>query len=96
MTEYRSLLSRKWNQYGEKFDPSDLDRRFVRYFNSGERIRVRTMGEELTGTVGVTMGWKPCFLLMRTVRSTGSVFTLGPRDEILAVQKGRKYVPIPS
>jgi hypothetical protein len=39
--------------------------------------------ETKRGTVGVTTGWKPCFLLMLTKRSIGSSHTLSARDSIL-------------
>lgn len=91
MTEFEAYCNRKRNQYGDRFRPP-ADTRFIRYFNSGERIRVRTCGMELTGTVSITTGWSPAFLLMRTRRSMGSPWTLGERDEVLAVKRGRRYV----
>jgi len=87
-----NTIARRTAEYGEKFDRSALDPRFGHYFCTGERIKVRTCGEEITGTVGITTGWRPWFLLMRTKRSIGSSVTLGPKDEIVAVQKGRTYV----
>lgn len=90
---YEDLLCRRIAEYGkDKFDASELDRRFLGYFESGQRIKVNTCGMVLTGTVGVTTGWKPCFILMRTARSRGGSWTLGPKDVILAVKRGRFYV----
>ena len=87
MTKYDDLVARKQREHGDKFDTSDLAPQFVPYFNGGERVRVRfSHGEELTGTIGVTTGWKPAFLLMRTSRSTGSPYTLGKDDEVVAVK----------
>ena len=80
---YADYVERKQREYGEKFDPSDLDPRFVPYFNSQQRIKVHTLGATVTGRIGVTTGWKPCFLLMRTSRSRGSEYTLGQNDTIL-------------
>jgi hypothetical protein len=94
MTRYDDYLTRKRREHGDRFDASALDPRFVPYFNNGQRIKVETLGEELTGTVGVTTGWRPCFLLMRTTRSMGSPYTLGPSDTILAVRHGRTYFPV--
>lgn len=83
MRSYSEFLERKRREYGDKFDASDLDPRFIPFYESGERIKVETIGKPMTGTVGVTTGWKPCFLLMRTKRSISSPWTLGPRDVIL-------------
>jgi hypothetical protein len=88
---FEEFLSRKAREHGPRFDPSDLHPQFVPYFESGERVRVATLGEELTGTIGVTTGWKPGFLLMRRKSDTGSVYVLRAEDRVLAVQRGRKY-----
>ena len=80
MTKFEELLERKKQEYGRKFRVSSLDRRFIRYFNSGERIKVTykygKTTEVKTGTVGVTTGWKPVFLLVLTSRSLGSSYFL--------------------
>jgi hypothetical protein len=91
MENYQEYLKRGKSQHGSRFDTSDLDPRFVPFFRTGQRIKVETCGTFLTGTVGVTTGWKPCFLLMRTKRSMGSPWTLGPADRLVAVQIGREY-----
>lgn len=94
MSKYDDFIARKYQAFGANFDQSDLDPRFIAYFNSGQRIRIRTCGEVMTGTVGVTTGWKPSFLLVRRSNSVGSPWLLGPRDEILARQVGRTYVEV--
>ena len=91
MTKYDEFVARKQREYGEKFDASALDSRFIPYFNNGTRVKIETLGETLTGTIGVTTGWKPCFLLMRTSRSAGSIWTLSANDKIIAVKRGREY-----
>ena len=78
MTKFEQFLNKKRREYGEKFDSSDLDKRFVSAFNSGERIEIEDFGEKMKGYVGVTTGWKPVFLLMKTKRSTDSCVTLSP------------------
>lgn len=93
MRSYSELMTRKAAEYGTKFDASNLDPRFVSYFENGQRIKVETLGTTITGTVGVTGGWRPCFLLMRTSRSMSSSWTLGENDKIVAVKRGGKYVP---
>lgn len=90
---FPAYCARKRAILGERFDPSDLDPRFVPYFESGERIKVETCGLIRYGTVSVTTGWRPTFLLMRSSRAMGSPWTLGPRDKILAIQRGRTYFP---
>lgn len=80
MSRYESFLARKRAEYGDKFDPSDLDPRFIDAFNTGRRIALNTWGERKTGTVGVTTGWKPVFLLMARRNCIGSSWTLSPRD----------------
>ena len=103
-TKYDQYIERQRRTYGEKFSPGGLDPRFVPYYNSGDRVRVRTVYKgtngrpdevhERTGTIGATSGWGPVFLLMRQRRSVGSSDTLGTRDQIIAVQRGRVYVSI--
>ncbi len=69
---------------------------FAKFYQTEDRIKVEfTYGETtetLTGTVGVTTGWKPCFLLMLRSNSTGSVHILGQNARVVAVKRGRKYV----
>jgi hypothetical protein len=93
MTKYDEYLARKRAEHGTQFDPSDLAPQFVRYYNSGERVRVQDKyGETRTGTIGVTTGWKPAFLLMATSRSLGSTELLSTDDQVVAVKHGRTYV----
>ena len=94
MNSYAELMQRGRDRHGEKFDPSDLDPRFARYWEKGDRLRIRTCDMVLTGRVGVSTGWRPCWLLMRTSRSLGSPWVLGSRDEILGVKRGLKYVAV--
>lgn len=83
---YNELIERKRRKHGSKFDASDLADEFVRYFESGARIKVAfSDGSKLTGTVGITTGWRPSFLLMRTSRSIGSPYLLGHNDRVLEV-----------
>ena len=94
ITEYEAYIACQDAKYGDKFDASDLAPQFVDAFNTGGRVRVRfSYGEELTGTIGVTTGWRPAFLLMRTSRSIGSPWTLGAGDQIVAYKAdgGRAY-----
>lgn len=84
MTRYEELIERKRTRYGEKFTTTSLDQRFIPAYNSGERITVK-LGEMIQkrGTVGVTTGWAPSFILLLTKRSTGSMYRLGPTEDIV-------------
>lgn len=84
MRSFLDYITRKKQEYGKKFSTKSLDKRFVRYYESGERIRVvDKWGEVKSGTVGVTTGWKPVFLLMLTSRSLGSSHLLTNKDKII-------------
>lgn len=77
-------------------DVSALSQQFVPFLESGERIRVRTKyGEEFTGVVGMTGGWRPSFMLLSTPRSHASSILLSDEDEILSVRRGRRYFENP-
>ena len=88
---YREFIERKQREYGEKFDPSDLNPAFVRYFENGERVKVPFYGENVTGTIGVTAGWRPCFVLMRRSNSIGSSWCINQDSKVIAVKRGRTY-----
>lgn len=95
-TKFEDYTARARIKHGDKFDDSGLDRRFVGAFNTGARIKVTCYGETLTGTVGVTTGWRPAFLLMRTARSLGSSIILDASAEIVAIKHegDRAYRPM--
>ncbi len=78
---YQETIARRRNQYGDKFDDSELNRNFIRAYESQERITV-DFGDGMCkrGTIGITTGWKPVFLLMLTKRSLGSSWTIGKND----------------
>ena len=88
MSKYQEYVIKKFNEYGDKFDPSDLAKNFVPYFISGDRIEVKfSYGEIKRGRVGVTTGWKPCFILMLRTSDRGSSWTLSDKDEIIKTIK---------
>ena len=85
--KFSDYIERQRRAHGTRFNPAGLPAAFVPYFNSGARVRVRfSHGEELTGTIGVTTGWGPCFLLMRRRSDTGSIHTIGTADRVVGVQ----------
>jgi hypothetical protein len=99
---FSDLVARGTARHGERFDPSELAEEFRRYYETGERIRVVTtygQGESAetytrTGTVGVTTGWRPAFLLIHRSSDHGSSDLLSDRDRVVAVKRGREYVPV--
>jgi hypothetical protein len=93
-TKYDDYITKQRHRYGSEFCDSALDPRFIPYFNNGTRLKVHTLGSDVTGYIGVTTGWRPVFLLMRTIRSHGSIYTLGPQDVFLAVKIGQTYRPV--
>lgn len=69
----------------------DAASQFKPYFH-GPRIKVANGdGEVRFGTVGMTGGWQPVFLLMHRCTDLGSWDTLGPDDKILAIKVGSHY-----
>lgn len=95
MTRYEQYFAGQLQRWGDKFTGGSLSAKFARYFNSGERIKVRLKhGEEFTGTVGATTGWSPQFLLLRRSNALGSSILLSDEDTVLAVKRGKHYVPL--
>lgn len=77
-------LSRKLTEYGRKFDHSELSRKFIPYFENGQRIIVCSKwGEKERGYVGVTTGYKPSFLLIHRKGDVGSGTLLDDSYEII-------------
>ncbi len=89
---YHAFFKRKCTEYGNKFSDAGISKKFLVYFESGERIKVKApWGEVLHGTVGITTGWKPTFLLMQRSNQMGSSITLDDRYMILGEKSGSKY-----
>jgi len=83
MSKFTDFLNRKCQQYPTNFDASDLNPDFIEAFNCGNRITVDFGYEKKRGTIGVTTGWKPVFLLMLTKRSISSFYTISKTDRIV-------------
>ena len=88
MSKFTDYVTRKRLEYGDKFDPSELADKFRPYLHSSERITIEFCDasgncyETKRGTVGVTTGWRPSFMLMLRSNSTGSSHLLGKNDRI--------------
>lgn len=94
-TYFNDYLARKQRVHGSKFSAAGLAAQFVPYLHSDVRIKVELRGGEIkTGTVGVTTGWRPVFILMRRSSSHGSSIVLSNDDKIIAVKRGRQYVAL--
>ena len=97
MTRYQEYVDQKQRQYGSKFSASSLAPQFVDAFNNRKRITIEFVNgagkvyEVRRGTIGVTTGWVPCFLLMNNSRSAGSSFTLHQTDRIGTMDSWREY-----
>jgi hypothetical protein len=89
VSKFEALISEKIRKYGNDFNASDLNPSFIPYYENQQRITVsfcNKQGKEYErkrGRIGITTGWKPCFLLMLTTRSLGSSWTIGKRDKII-------------
>lgn len=84
--DYQEYIDRKRREYGERFSDANLCPEFRPYFESQARIEVNLDGFGIKrGRIGITSGWRPCFLLMLTSRSQGSIHTLSSADTILRV-----------
>lgn len=95
MRTYQDTISLRTGTHPQ-FDPSQLDQRFVQFYNSGERIRVVTEYENgdiwtRYGTVAMTSGWRPRFILMGRITDRGSSDLLGTDDRIVAVKRHGRY-----
>jgi len=84
MRDFQEYLNKKNRQHNTQFDQSDLSKKFIPFFESQKRIKVQfSYGEIKTGTIGITTGYKPAFLLMLRSNSTGSSYILSDNDIIL-------------
>jgi len=81
---YQELLNRKRREYGTKFSPRELSKKFIPFYENENRIKVLfSSGEIKRGRVGVTTGWVPAFILMLTSRSRASSWILSNKDKII-------------
>ena len=81
------MIRKQFHKNGKEMDYSDLDERFEKFYDSGERVEVvwkdgyedltgygcRTDGKKARFYVGKSTGWKPIFLqILRRDSSGGS------------------------
>lgn len=90
MSEYIAYLKRQSKKYGDKFDPSNLAPQFAPYLHSWNRVTVDMWDKVRKGYVGVTTGYRPVFLLVKSLKSTGSSDILSFNDRVLEVFPKRR------
>lgn len=92
MSKFLDYSRRQEDRWGKKLQMGLLEKKFVPYFNSHRRIKVRfRCGSVKTGLVGASTGWMPVFLLMLRSDSLGSSWILSEKDQIIAVKEGKRY-----
>jgi hypothetical protein len=82
-SRFSSYIARKTEEYGDKFDASDLSNDCIPHYNAGELRRVKVEWPDGTtqwGRIGVTTGWRPTFILLRDRRAVSSSVTLSPNS----------------
>jgi hypothetical protein len=83
---YESVISHRKLIYSKKFSDQSLAKKFIPFFESGQRIEVDFgYGTIKRGTVGITTGWIPQFILLLRSNSLGSSYTLSNKDKITKV-----------
>lgn len=81
---YENAKLKKCKGTNVLIDYSSISKQFAPYHESQNRIKVKfSYGEIKSGTVGMTTGWKPVFILMLTTRSLGSSYVLTDKEIIL-------------
>lgn len=96
-THYEDMVERFTKRHGDKFSEENLDQRFRPFYDSQQRIQVQYIGSEQKhyGTVGITSGWKPMFILMNNARARSSSVTLDSNVHLTGVNvHGRTYRPV--
>lgn len=80
MPNFQEYITRQEKKWGNKFNPSNLALHLCKYYESQERIEVKTpYGETKRGRIGITTGWNPTFLLMarKNACSSSEILTRG-------------------
>jgi len=83
MRSYKETIEQRRRKYEEKFSDKSLNKSFIPYYENQERITVDFGYEKKRGTIGITTGWVPCFLLMLRKDSRGSSYTIGENDRVV-------------
>ena len=88
MKNYAETIQNKIHYFDSQFDGADLNPDFIPYYENQKRIEVNfAYGETKRGTISMTTGWKPVFLLMLTKRSRSSSYVIHKNDKFIKVIK---------
>jgi hypothetical protein len=82
MRNYQEMIETKKAKFSN-FSDENLNPNFTKYYENGKRIEVDFGYETKRGTIGITTGGKPCFLLMLRRDSVGSSYTIGKGDKVV-------------
>ena len=85
--QWTQWIDDKKLRWRESFVPPEGSETLARYCGSEQRVEVDNDGHIVRGFVGITTGWKPSFILLRTKRSIGSWILLGANTKVLKVLK---------
>lgn len=92
-SSFEQYCEGKKRQYGELFSTKNLAQQFAPYLHTNTRLKVKDEhGKIHFGSVGITTGWAPVFLLMHSKRCIGSSFVLDKEHKILAYKEKHKYI----
>lgn len=97
MGKLDNYIQRGKAKHGERFSTASLAPQFIDAYNSGARVSVAFVSndgsvyEVRRGTIGITTGWIPCFLLMGRVTDHGSSYTLSSKDKIVSMDVWREF-----
>lgn len=91
---FEAYKGRATHTWGDRLDLSEIPDHFLPFFQTDARVKVELYGEEVTGRVSITTGWRPALLLIRRSSSLGSSDLLRADTRLIAVQHGRTYVPV--
>lgn len=95
MNRWEQYIERKKDQYGSKFDMSDIHQDFLPYLISGEKIIVDIPIDGIKrGWVGVTAGHRPSLLLLTKRSSRSSEYLLTKGCRLVGYMKGNDIIRI--
>ena len=86
---------RERTRNASRFSTINLPLKFVKFWEKGSTVRIKIeRGENFKytecGFVGVSVGWEPSFLLVRSVKTRGSIVLLCETDRIVGVREWSK------
>jgi hypothetical protein len=85
--EYSQWLQVKRDRDGDRFVPPPGADVLAKYCHEDVRVEIEDRGYITRGFVGITTGWAPAFILLRTRRSKSSWVILGADTKVLKVLK---------